>query len=220
MIRTVLMDLDGTLIDTWRLYVEAYRHVLEEVGERPLTSAEVAVLRPAAELKFFDRVLGAGSGRKVQSRFLAYYDALHDQYCEGFYAGIPDLLAELRRGPYALGIVTGKSRGAWRITLERMALQGFHVVVTDDDVARPKPAPDGLLLALERLGAAASETVYVGDSLVDLEAARAAGMAAFATLWPKGPEEREAFLAAAATLGGRPVETPADLLRYLRNEGG
>lgn len=215
MIRAVLMDLDGTLIDTWRVYVEAYRGVLEEQGQRPMSSAEVAALRPAAELHFFDRVLGPGQGRAVQPRFLDHYARAHDRHFGGVYSGVPELLAALRSGPYALGIVTGKSRGAWRVTLDKLPVLAFPVVITDDDVPHPKPDPAGLRLALRQLGLGPEEAVYLGDSVVDAEAARAAGMTPLAALWPKGPEERERFLADVLPLGARVLEAPLEVMGAL-----
>jgi phosphoglycolate phosphatase-like HAD superfamily hydrolase len=105
------------------------------------------------------------------------------------------MLDALRAAGYPLGIVTGKGRHAWQATEGPAALGEFALVVTDDDVGEPKPSPQGLLAAAERLGLAPAQVVYMGDSLADLRAANAAGMPSAAVLWPKtAPGEAERFV--------------------------
>jgi pyrophosphatase PpaX len=91
----------------------------------------------------------------------------------------------------------------------------FEVVVTASDTTEHKPSPAPLLLCLERFGAAAEGSLYVGDSPFDIEAGRAAGMATAAVAW--GVFSREALLAA------RPdywLEEPGELLGLsLRGDG-
>ena len=82
-------------------------------------------------------------------------------------------------------------------------------VVGGDESARQKPAPDPLLLALERLGASAAEAVYVGDSPFDMTAARAGGLFAIGVTW--GRVHDRALLAHADLV----VDSPAELLAAL-----
>jgi len=215
-IRAVVMDLDGTLIDTWHVYVQAYQGTLQSVQQHPLTSEQVLALRPASELHFFDRVLGPGRGKAVQQEFLEHYARAHETHFDGFYPGVVEMLDALRDAAYALAIVTGKSRGAWNVTVGRLPRLGLPVVVTEDEMPRPKPDPTGLKLALAALGVAPGEAVYIGDSVVDAQAAHAAGMTPIATLWPKSMQEREAFIRDVAPHGAHLVETPLDVLRILR----
>jgi len=89
------------------------------------------------------------------------------------------------------------------------------VVVTDDDVAAPKPDPEGLLAAARALGLPPGEIVYVGDSPTDLLAGKAAGMRTAAVLWPKTAEgEAERFVKKVEDLDPGWVFTrPADVTR-------
>jgi phosphoglycolate phosphatase-like HAD superfamily hydrolase len=91
------------------------------------------------------------------------------------------------------------------------------VVVTDDDVRRPKPDPEGILLALWQMGADPGDAVYVGDSAGDLDADRRAGTRVATALWPKtAPGEREQFLEDIAPFAPDWIwEQPADLTRSL-----
>lgn len=212
----VLLDLDGTLINTKRLYVECYREaVLPHIG-RELTMDEVLALRPRSELRFIRDVVGAERMQACMEDFWRAYDRLHDVHFRGIYPGVPEMLEVLRTLGFPLGIVTGKSRRSWEATTARVSLGPFDCLVFDDDVDEPKPDPQGLFRALEALGVEASRAVYLGDSLSDLEAAVAAGVRPAAALWAKKPEEREEFLERAAPLGAAAYATPEAFVRSLR----
>jgi HAD superfamily hydrolase (TIGR01549 family) len=99
-------------------------------------------------------------------------------------------LRRLRSHGVRLGLVTASTRIVVEPNLERLNLTGvFDTIRYSDDVERSKPHPDALLEALDELGVAASETVYVGDTTVDLEMARAAG-APFVAVGRTTPETR------------------------------
>lgn len=209
----VLFDLDGTLVDSWALYLEAYRRALEPMVERMPTPEEVQAVGPSAERHLFRGLLGEERGEEAHRRFRRHYEALHDELFEGVYPGVLESLDALRRRGRRLGIVTGKSRPAWEVTRRRVELGPFHAVVTEDEVAEPKPSPQGLELALEELDVPPDRTVYVGDALTDLEAARAAGIRFAAALWGKGEQERPDFARRCREAGAwRLVERPERLV--------
>jgi phosphoglycolate phosphatase/AHBA synthesis associated protein len=84
----------------------------------------------------------------------------------------------------SVGVFTGAGRGAAEILLAHAGLRKyFEVVVTGDDVVRPKPAPDGILAACEALGASPKEAAYVGDAPNDMQAAIAAQVFAVLAGW-------------------------------------
>jgi len=218
MICCVLFDLDGTLIDTWHLYIESYRRTLEPYLGRPLSEPDIVALQPSSERHLFQRLVDEVHLTTYLEKFLAHYRSLHDALFEGPYPGVVEMLEGLREGNYLLGIVTGKSRGAWHITSARSDLGSFDVVVTEDDIRNPKPSPEGLLTALEALKISPSQALYVGDSLLDLEAARRAHVAFGAALWAKGPKEREGFVTAVRKEGAKACFThPAAVVESLRS---
>ena len=191
----ILFDLDGTLIDTWHLYRESYARALELHLGRRLTLEDVGGRPPASERKFLVELLGPERGAACHADVVRLYAELHGSLAEGPYDGVREMLAALRAAGYPLGIVTGKGREGWKLTEREVALGPFDVVVTDDDVAAPKPDPEGLLSAARALGLPPSEILYVGDSAGDLHAGRNAGTRIAAVLWPKtGEGERERFL--------------------------
>lgn len=191
----VLFDLDGTLIDTYRLYLECYRRALEpHLGYAP-GDAEIAARRPASERRFLDEWLGDEAGGVCHAEVRRLYARHFRELWEGHYEGVPEMLAALRSAGYPLGIVTGKGREAWEVTQASADLGALDVVVTDDDVHAAKPDPGGLLAAADALGIAPERAVYIGDSTADMQAGRNAGMRIGAALWPKtAPGEADDFL--------------------------
>lgn len=209
----VIFDLDGTLVNTKRLYLEAYRlAVLPYIG-RDLSRDEIMALRPRCEIRFLRDLVGSERLEPCLADFHQAYEALHVEHFRGIYPGIPELLAALRRAELPLGIVTGKSRRSWEISLPHAPLGDFDTLVFADDVAEPKPDPEGIRLALGHLRADPGRTYYLGDSISDMEAARAAGVRPAAALWAWKPERREYFVAHATALGARIFATPDEFLR-------
>jgi len=211
----ILLDVDGTLIDTFHLYLEAYRLALEPVlGYRP-PDEEFLAHPPSSEMKFLVSWIGTERAAACHAQMCQHYEALHASLCEGVYDGIREMLRGLRSAGVPLGIVTGKGSHAWEVTQSSLDLGHFEVVVTDSDVRNAKPAPDGLLLAARRLGLPPTRIAYIGDSLTDLQAGRAAGMPVGAVLWPKQAEgEKDEFLERIAEFEPAwSFERPSDLVR-------
>jgi phosphoglycolate phosphatase/pyrophosphatase PpaX len=217
MIPGVLFDLDGTLIATRRLYLECYRRALNPVFGRHLTDEELIALHkgPTSELGMLRAHIPPDQLEACLQRFYEEYDALHESHFEGIYDGVPTLLDALRAAGHHLAIITGKSRRAWQISNARVKLGEFASYVFDDDVATPKPDPEGILRALDELRLKPAQACYVGDSRGDLLAAAAAGVTPVAALWSKAPADRAAFAAFAAAHDGLSAVTPYDLLTLL-----
>ena len=100
------------------------------------------------------------------------------------YSGMRQLLTDLVSSGVRIGVATSKRRSSAELTLRHSGLEDvIPVTVAMDDTERHKPHPEPLLLALERLGADPAQTVYVGDAVVDVQAAHAAGLPAISVSW-------------------------------------
>ncbi|MBX7059185.1 MAG: HAD family hydrolase [Leptospirales bacterium] len=214
--QAVLFDFDGTLADTWRLYIEAYRRTLEWFRGEPLNSEEIIAMRPKAEIRFFLDPLYRDNFDQLYARFLSYYEKAHDEFFDGFYPGVRELLLGLRSRQLRIGLISGKSRPSFVVTENRFAEADFDVAVFDEDVNRPKPDPEGILRACNALGLSPNDCCYVGDSSVDLHAARYAGCSFVAALWSKNSVEQAEFRSLCAPYDDVLLsEEPGELLLWL-----
>jgi len=167
------------------------------------------------------RRLSPEHAQELYDVYREYNHRRHDELIRG-YDGVAEVLDGLRAAGRRLGIVTSKSADTTQMAFRAVGLrEHFEVVVTASDTTEHKPSPAPLLLCLERFGAAAEGSLYVGDSPFDIEAGRAAGMATAAVAW--GVFGREELLAArpdhwldrpeellALCLGGQAAATAAD----------
>jgi pyrophosphatase PpaX len=214
-LRAVLFDLDGTLIATRRLYVEALADALEPVLGVRWTEDDIMRHKPKAERRFLQELVGPEESAATLTRFYRAYEVRHEVFFQGIYPGVRQVLDRLREGKVPMGLVTGKSRQAWEITAARVQLTAFQVHVFDDDVPAPKPDPAGLRLATEALSVEPEEVIYIGDSLTDLEAAQALGMPSAAVLWSKKSRELDAFQTESRRRGALILQHPRDVLTLL-----
>jgi HAD superfamily hydrolase (TIGR01509 family) len=204
--RAVVFDQDGTLINTFIPAMHAYSVA---VG-REITLTE---LEPVAHLGAARNLVSALLGHEATD---AEDDVFHDALAAEVariepYPGIVDLLVALRDAGVATAVATNSDARSAAVVLGAHGLHAlFDTVVTVDLVSGPKPNPEMIHLAIERLGVPAGHVVFVGDSPGDMIAARAAGVLAVAAGWghqtPGIPREDIDVLA----------KTPDDVARIVR----
>lgn len=193
-IRAVLYDFDGTLADSTELIMRCYRHTMTaHLGECPPDEEWLSGFGTPLETQIARFARSPEERAAMLETYRAYQNEHHDTLLRPF-PGAAETVAELERRGVALAIVTSKYR---RSTLRGMDLCGitdhFGVIVTPEDVENPKPHPEPVRFALERLGVSAEEALFVGDSPHDMASGRAAGTRIAAAMW--GPFPREALLA-------------------------
>lgn len=136
-----------------------------------------------------------GIGPEMAADFVRCFHNYADQVMDNqtvVYECVRPLLELLRRANIRIGVVSTKLNYRIRSILEKNGLRSFFdTIVGADDVVKSKPDPEGLLLALMNLGAKPSAALYVGDHLIDGEAAQAAGVAFVAVL--SGRHRRSQF---------------------------
>ena len=192
--RTVLFDLDGTLIDTTSLILACFEHSWQTVtgrghAQETLIATFGMPLREAVSLLAADRDCSMDHVERLLSEYRSFNLANHDGMIRRF-PGARQAVAELKARGYLIGVVTSKGRELGRRGLELCSLDCFlDVAVFLEDTDHHKPRPEPVLKALERLNAQPSLAVYVGDSRHDLIAGRAAGVRTVAAMWGPGPRE-------------------------------
>jgi phosphoglycolate phosphatase len=179
--RAVLVDLDGTLVDTAPDIAEAVNRMLRESGARSLPFDTIRGFIGNGVPTLVRRVLqttgAAGLDEPLAlARFQRHYRDTNGCFGQVF-TGVREGLHALHEAGYRLGCVTNKPGAATAALLDMHALSAwFDVVLAGDSLAQMKPDPAPLLHACRALHASPARCVLVGDSAVDAAAARAARM--------------------------------------------
>ncbi len=182
-IRAVAFDLDGTLVDSAPDLAASANAMLEALGHARLPEGRVAALIGNGVDRLVEGVLAASAGRAAEAKPLAAAAALFRRcYAERLfdrsrvYPGVVEGLEALAAMGVARCCITNKASAFTLPLLDAAGLSGrLAFALCADRQEERKPAPDMLLAACLRLGVAPGELLYVGDSRVDIGAARAAG---------------------------------------------
>jgi HAD superfamily hydrolase (TIGR01549 family) len=206
-LRAVLFDWDGTLVDSAESSYRSYARVFPEFGI-PFGRAEFErTYSPDWYHTYRELGLPEEHWPRADARWLENYASEPPLAIEGAHEAV----GRLREAGLRVGLVTSGSRE--RVTREVEAL-GFaaslDAVLCAGDYERRKPHPEALLLAMERLQVSARQSAYVGDSPEDVRMARAAGV--FAVGVPGGFPNRALLAAAAPELLAPSLEAAVDAL--------
>ncbi len=205
----VLWDLDCTVVDSLELLYQAYRHALRVVLGRDLAREQLRHdLGPPLPLHM--RRYSPEHAERLVEVFRAFYDRHHDRYAR-VHDGVAQVLYAGRERGWRQAVVTSRGAINTHCRLRSMGLLDlFDAVVVAEDTQQPKPHPAPVLVALDRLGATPAEAFLVGDDVVDMRAARAAGVVSVAATW--GAPDIEGLLSAQPDHVAR---RPADLLEII-----
>ena len=206
--RIVLFDLDGTLIDSGAIILASMRHAVTTVLGREIPDEELGLSIGGLGIVAQMNAIDPERADALLEAYRVHNDGLHETL-EAF-DDLLDVLPKLRQEGRQLGLVTAKRHRTVALAFDRFPAlaSAFDVVVAHEDTERHKPEPEPVLLAVEKLGGAPEEAVYVGDSPFDVGAAKAAGVFAVAVGWG-GIHPDERLLAEAPDAF---VRTPEELL--------
>ena len=215
-INTVIFDLDGTLLDTLKDLSDSVNFALEKYS------------LPQRNVKEIRRFLGNGIRRLMMesvgpeiaansNRFEPILQTFREHYVKHCldttkpYDGIMDMLAHLKERGYKTAIVSNKLQPAVTELHHRFFGDLVSVAIGESANIRRKPYPDAVLSAVEKLKSSVGSSIYVGDSEVDIETAKAADMSCISVLWGFRDEDflREKYPVATF------VKTPEELERLL-----
>ncbi|MER3416940.1 MAG: haloacid dehalogenase [Gemmataceae bacterium] len=197
----LVIDIDGTLADTFPHLFASFRHAVAPWVRRAPSDAEIVATFGPPERGCIQALLSHAELALPQAlthldeavqRFHAYYRAHHDRV--RLFPGVAELLRAVRAAGLKVAIFTGKGRSSAEYTLQRLGISDYDGLVAGDDVTHPKPHPEGILRAAQMLALPASELVVVGDHPADIEAGRRAGAVTAGALW--GAFDAHAVLAA------------------------
>lgn len=182
---TVLFDLDGTLLNTIDDLTDAVNRTLARFDLPQRTRGEVRSFVGNGARLLMERAAPEVTGERFEE-LLESYKADYDANCRvktAPYPGVDELLQALKDAGVRTGLISNKPDSAVQPLYEAFFADTIDVAVGEREGIRRKPAPDTVLSAMEQLGAKPGETLYVGDSEVDIQTARNAGVACASVAW-------------------------------------
>lgn len=188
-IRAVLFDLDGTLVDSLDDLTDAVNHIREAFSHPPVTANAVRMKVGKGARNLVRQVL-PDVAESVIDRALAMfleYNRLHIADKSRLYPGIAELLRELAARDIRMAVISNKNEDLSALILQTLGIHDlFEGICGGDTYPENKPSPLPLLKVMEKLGIAPHECAMIGDSINDMEAGRRAGIMTMACTWGYG----------------------------------
>lgn len=209
--RTVLFDLDGTLINSVDLIVDSYQHTFRVHGVPILSREEIlAGLGTPLRVVFGNMTRDTDQVTAWIATYREYNLSHHDAQVTA-YPGAVAMVRKIRESGFRVGLVTSKNRAGAQRGLSLVGLgDAMEIIIGADDVVQAKPHPEPVERALSGLGMPADTALFVGDSQHDIHSGRGAGTWTAGVTW--GPFDRAHLELAAPDYY---CATPADLLKIL-----
>lgn len=215
MFHTVIFDLDGTLLDTLDDLANAVNASLVAHGFQTRTREEVCAFVGNGIRNLIERAIGEKEHPKYEKTF-AYFKEYYKEHCAEKtkpYDGIVALLKELKGRGVKLGVVSNKADFATKMLVKDYFLDLIDLALGENEAQgiKKKPAPDSVFAVMESLGATSETTVYIGDSDVDIQTAKNAGVACISCTW--GFRDRAFLIENGAEIL---VDAPFEILKYCK----
>lgn len=184
--KTVIFDLDGTLLDTLQDLTNSVNFALESMQYPKRSIDEVRLFVGNGIGKLIDRAVPKNTDEKSVCTVLEIFKNHYEQHCEDYtapYPGIIKFLSCLKEHGIQSAVVSNKADFAVKKLCEKFFGNQIQIAVGECEGIRRKPAPDSLLSVLESLHTEPKNAVYIGDSDVDIETARNANMDMISVTW-------------------------------------
>lgn len=180
-IRTILFDLDGTLIDTNQLIMASFRHTFNYF-KLNFTDEQIMAFNGPPLVDTFMKIDPLRANEMVET-YRTHNHLEHDNYVEAF-PKVAETLKALKDMEIKLGIVSTKMAKGVHMGLAHTGITDFFdSIITFDDVANPKPHPEPVFKAIQELDADVHSTLMVGDNFHDIVAGQNAGVQTAAVAW-------------------------------------
>lgn len=191
-IRNIVFDMDGTILNTIDDMHDSVNYMLRTYGYNTLTLDEVKSyvgkgIRVLVE-KCLPKDIDEAKLEECFNTFSNYYDRNKNNKTAP-YDGILDAMKEIRENGIKMSVVSNKyDKGVKQLAADLFC--GFlPIAIGESEAVKPKPNPDGVLLAMDLMGASRDNTVYIGDSEVDYETAINSGLQFIGVSWGFRTEE-------------------------------
>ena len=182
----LIFDMDGTILYTLEDLKNTTNYALSEHGFPERTLEEVRQFVGNGIHKLIERAVPAGTSDADIEAVFTTFEIYYKDHCMDTtrpYDGINDLLTKLRAQGYMTAVVSNKVDFAVQDLVKDFFVGQFDVAIGERKGVRKKPAPDSVYEVLKEFDLKKDEVIYIGDSDVDVETARNAGVACCAVSW-------------------------------------
>ncbi|MDA3899221.1 MAG: HAD-IA family hydrolase [Spirochaetes bacterium] len=177
--KTFLFDADGTLLDTVNLIIKCFEYTLSHYGkpvpERSVIASHIGIPFKKQIIFYFGDI-----SEEMAEEIWNFYREYQLKHYQDYIALFPDtleVLQQLKSKGAQLGVVTSRSNSTLDLFLKHLNIYDiFDVIITPDDVSRPKPDPEPSVKALRMLNAEAADSLFIGDAIYDQMSAVGAGI--------------------------------------------
>ena len=213
-IDTVLIDYDGTIMDTNELIRNAWHSLFERLGREAPSDAVIYSTFGEMMIDTMRNYFG-GNEEEIRHYIEIYRDYYVDHHNEEIhlFPGVSDMLCQLKEKGFLICLVTSRTGSSAVAGLEQFGIREyFDDLVTADDTSAHKPDPEPVLTALRKLGKKPGQAVMLGDTWFDMECSLRAGVSPVLAGWSKAYWYRK------DRLGGRPdhiIRKPADMVKLM-----
>lgn len=191
--KNLIFDVDGTLFNSIPFIVESFRETFEELEEEFPGEERIKQGIGTNLPNILGPLLPAFKLEQGIETYRKFYLQKQDQGLIPLFEDVKETLLYLKNKNYQLGIVTTKFRKYTTPLLESVGINAyFKVILGAEDTEKHKPEPDPLLKAIELFQSSLENSIYIGDALIDMQAARAAKMDFIAVT--TGTTSKESFL--------------------------
>jgi HAD superfamily hydrolase (TIGR01509 family) len=206
----IIFDCDGTLTNSLDHAMESFQFAVKRMDAHHINSSDIQQYFGIAADKILLKLMENDhlKGKLAFDFFIEHQQTLANKTT--LFDGVPELMTSLQSLDVPLGMVTGRHARDLQIMLEPHGLnQHFKILISDDLVEKPKPDPEGILRAANFLKIDPANSMYIGDSPSDIEAAHRAGAISVAVTWdPHANKE-----ALAAQNPHYTINHPAEIIR-------
>jgi len=211
--RLAIFDLDGTILDTLADLTASVNYALERFGYPTRTAAEVRRFLGNGSVVLMTKSLPAGTSEADRNKVLDFYNDYYQAHCNletRPYEGIPELFSKLRSADCKIAVVSNKPDSAVQVLCREHFCDSLDAATGQRSDVRKKPAPDAINDILNKLSIDRKDSVYVGDSEVDIATAGNAAMDCISVEW--GFRDRDFLMESGATVVASDVAELAQML--------
>lgn len=211
MIKTVIFDLDGTLLNTLEDLKDAANFALSEFGYPERSLEEVRCFVGNGVRKLIERAVPEGC-ENIDECLCVFKKNYSENMCNNTvpYNGILKILKDLHNNGVKIGVVSNKFNSAVKELCKKYFGNLVDIAVGQADDVPKKPAPDGVFKVMKELDADKNSTVYIGDSEVDVQTAKNSGLPCIGVTW--GFRDKDDLKGADFI-----IDNPCDIINLIRS---